>query len=91
MKNCEACQTDHRKCDWCTDGFFNAGDSCTPCTDRWDHCSSCGTDATETPEVPACFGCEDGWELDESAPRGKATCKPAKKGAPKAKTWSSNA
>ena len=62
-------------------GYYNDAQlgECTPCADRWEHCSSCGTDATEQPEVPACFGCEDGWELDESAGRGKATCKPAKK------------
>ena len=73
-------------------GYYNDRKlgECTPCKDRWEHCSSCGTDATEKPEVPACFGCEDGWELDESAPRGKQTCKPAPK-KKKGKTFSSNA
>lgn len=71
MDNCQACQTDHKVCDWCTDGFFNDAKlgECTPCEDRWPHCTSCGLDATRSqPGIPACFGCASGWQNDESQP-----------------------
>jgi len=77
-KHCAACQDSYRKCDWCEDGYFNDAEleDCTPCVDRWEHCTWCGLDATQsTPGVPACFGCEDGWEPDPNSPDGK--CIPA--------------
>lgn len=73
------CQLSYRVCDWCEDGFFNDAEleDCTPCADRWEHCAWCGLDATQgPPAVPACFGCEEGWDNDPDAPDGR--CVPAK-------------
>ncbi|KAL4433851.1 hypothetical protein ABPG75_000292 [Micractinium tetrahymenae] len=69
-KNCAACQSDYRVCDWCEDGFFNdlqKGD-CVPCAYRFGElCSWCGLDATQAePGVPACFGCIDDYDLDDA-------------------------
>lgn len=52
-------------------GYFNDAQlgECTPCEDRWPHCTSCGLDATQSqPGIPACFGCEEGWQNDEGQP-----------------------